>query len=85
MSTPAISHLVRHLNSGGANKVFGAILLTASHNPGGPQGDFGIKFNMPNGGPAPERVTNAIFEASKTISQYPSVPDLPQVDLNSIG
>ena len=85
MSTPAISHLVRHLNQDGANKVFGAILLTASHNPGGPQGDFGIKFNMPNGGPAPERVTNAIFEASKTITEYPSVIDLPLVDLNKHG
>ena len=48
----------------------GGILLTASHNPGGPTEDFGVKFNSANGGPAPESVTNAIFKASTEISTY---------------
>jgi len=51
-------------------QTFGGIILSASHNPGGPDGDFGIKFNSSNGGPATETVTEAIFAQSKTISQY---------------
>ncbi|BGP50156.1 Phosphoglucomutase-2 [Rhodotorula kratochvilovae] len=77
-STPAISHEIR------ARKATGGILLTASHNPGGPKADFGIKYNMDNGGPAPESVTDAIFESSKTITEYKLV-DLPQVDLSKLG
>lgn len=71
-STPAVSHEIR------ARKATGGILLTASHNPGGPNADFGIKYNMDNGGPAPEAVTEAIFESSKTIKEYKLV-ELPQV------
>ncbi|GAA5846246.1 hypothetical protein JCM9279_005872 [Rhodotorula babjevae] len=77
-STPAISHEIR------ARKATGGILLTASHNPGGPNADFGIKYNMDNGGPAPESVTDAIYESSKTITEYKLV-DLPAVDLSKLG
>jgi phosphoglucomutase len=71
-STPAVSHVIR------ARKATGGILLTASHNPGGPKNDFGIKYNMENGGPAPESVTDAVFEYSKTIKEYKLVK-LPEV------
>ena len=64
LSTPAVSCLIRKY------KAFGGIVLSASHNPGGPQGDFGVKYNVSNGGPAPEKVTNAIYERSKVIDQY---------------
>src|SRR5271155_4233408 len=49
---------------------FGGIILSASHNPGGPEGDFGVKYNISAGGPAPEKITDAIFQRSKTISHY---------------
>lgn len=71
-STPAVSHVIRD------RKATGGILLTASHNPGGPKNDFGIKYNMENGGPAPESVTDAVFEYSKTIKEYKLV-NLPEV------
>lgn len=58
LSTPAASHLIRK------NKAFGGIILSASHNPGGPTEDFGIKYNVSNGGPAPEKVTDAIYALS---------------------
>ena len=64
VSTPATSCLIRE------NQAFGGIILSASHNPGGPEGDFGVKYNIANGGPAPEKVTDAIFARSKTIQQY---------------
>ncbi len=64
LSTPAASHLIRK------NKAFGGLILSASHNPGGPEEDFGIKYNIGNGGPAPEKVTNAIFARSQTIDRY---------------
>ena len=75
LSTPAGSHVIRK------HKANGGILLTASHNPGGPDNDFGIKYNVQNGGPAPEGVTNKIFEKTTTISSYkvieaPAVRDL---------
>ncbi|KAK4553584.1 Phosphoglucomutase-2 [Recurvomyces mirabilis] len=78
MSTPAASHLIRK------RKATGGILLTASHNPGGPDEDFGIKYNLANGAPAPESVTNKIFEVSKTIKEYKRV-DIPEIDFNEIG
>ncbi|XP_064194534.1 phosphoglucomutase-1-like isoform X2 [Anguilla rostrata] len=78
MSTPAVSCMIRKI------KAIGGIILTASHNPGGPKGDFGIKFNTSNGGPAPEAVTDKIFQISKTIEEYAICPDL-QVDLSTIG
>ncbi|KAI5868225.1 phosphoglucomutase 2 [Durotheca rogersii] len=78
LSTPAASHVIRK------RKATGGILLTASHNPGGPTQDFGIKYNLANGGPAPESVTNKIFETSKTLTSY-KIADIPDVDIATIG
>lgn len=78
MSTPAASHLIRK------RQATGGILLTASHNPGGPDEDFGIKYNLANGAPAPEGVTNKIHEVSKTIKEYKQA-DIPDFDLAKIG
>ncbi|TMS09373.1 Phosphoglucomutase-1 [Larimichthys crocea] len=78
MSTPAISCVIRKY------KAIGGIILTASHNPGGPDGDFGIKFNTANGGPANEAVTNKIFQISRTIEEFAICPGL-QVDLTTLG
>ena len=64
LSTPAASHLIR------LRRADGGIILSASHNPGGPDGDFGIKYNVANGGPAPERITEAIAEHTRSIEQY---------------
>ncbi|KAL7289372.1 hypothetical protein TKK_0016575 [Trichogramma kaykai] len=77
LSTPAVSTIIRK------NKTLGGIVLTASHNPGGPNGDFGIKFNCENGGPAPDAVTNKIYELTKTIKKYKIVNDL-HVDIDKI-
>lgn len=65
LSTPAASHLIRKRQG-----VTGGIILTASHNPGGPENDFGIKYNMSNGGPAPESVTDMIYRASTELREY---------------
>lgn len=62
----------------------GALILTASHNPGGPDNDFGIKYNISNGGPAPESITNAIYEQSTKINQFFSA-EIPDVDLSKLG
>ena len=78
LSTPAASHLIR------LHKTDGGIIMSASHNPGGPDADFGVKFNTPNGGPAPEGVTEAIFHRTKTISEY-FISDSPDVDINRAG
>ena len=85
LSTPAVSNLIIQLNKQEADSCMGAILLTASHNPGGPDEDFGIKFNTPEGGPAPETITDAVFAQSKEINFFQSVPSLPEVDLGAIG
>ena len=78
LSTPGASHVIRK------HKAFGGLVLSASHNPGGPEGDFGIKYNVSNGGPAPEKITDAVFARSKVIDRYLSV-DAPDVDLRRIG
>jgi phosphoglucomutase len=78
LSTPAASAVIRK------RKAAGGIILSASHNPGGPDGDFGIKFNTDNGGPAPERVTAAIAARSKQLREY-RIVDAPDVDLSRIG
>lgn len=78
MSTPAASHLIRK------REFTGGILLTASHNPGGPKADFGMKYNLSNGAPAPESVTNKIFEKSKSLTSY-KIADIPDVDISTVG
>ncbi len=78
LSTPAASHLIRK------NQAFGGIILSASHNPGGPDGDFGIKYNASNGGPAPEKLTEAMFGHTQTISTYKTLRHA-DIDLDKIG
>jgi phosphoglucomutase len=78
LSTPAVSALIRAIGA------FGGIILSASHNPGGPDGDFGIKYNIGAGGPAPEKITDAIFAHTKTIAQYKTL-DAPDVNLARLG
>ncbi|XP_026791711.3 phosphoglucomutase-1 [Pangasianodon hypophthalmus] len=78
MSTPAVSCVIRKF------KAIGGFVLTASHNPGGPDGDFGIKFNIANGGPAPNAVTDKIFQISRSIEEYAICPELT-VDLTTLG
>jgi phosphoglucomutase len=78
LSTPAVSALIRAIGA------FGGIILSASHNPGGPDGDFGVKYNIGAGGPAPEKITDAIFAHTKTITQYKTL-DAPDVDLARLG
>ena len=78
LSTPAASCVIRKYQA------FGGIILSASHNPGGPTEDFGIKYNISNGGPAPEKVTEAIYANTQKITSY-QIADTPDVDLDSIG
>ncbi|WP_018899811.1 alpha-D-glucose phosphate-specific phosphoglucomutase [Rhizobium sp. 2MFCol3.1] len=78
LSTPAASHVIRKY------KAFGGIILSASHNPGGPTEDFGIKYNISNGGPAPEKITDAIYARTKVIDTY-KIADFPDVNLDRIG
>jgi phosphoglucomutase len=78
LSTPAASCLIRKY------RTHGGIILSASHNPGGPDGDFGIKYNTANGGPAPEKITEAIYTASKKIAQY-RIADKADVELDRTG
>lgn len=78
LSTPAVSHIIRKYHT------FGGMILSASHNPGGVDGDFGIKYNIHNGGSAPERITEAVFAKSKMITQY-RIADLAEIDIDQIG
>jgi len=78
LSTPAASCVIRKYQA------FGGIILSASHNPAGPKGDFGIKYNISNGGPAPESITDAIFANTQTISNYKIVDD-NDISLDVIG
>ena len=78
LSTPAVSCVIRK------HKTYGGIILSASHNPGGPDGDFGIKYNTGNGGPAPEKITEAIYANTQKIARYLSV-EAPDVDLSALG
>ncbi len=78
LSTPAASNLIR------IRKTDGGIIMSASHNPGGPDEDFGVKFNNPNGGPAPEGVTEKIFEQTKTLTEY-AITESQDVDISTLG
>ena len=78
LSTPAASCLIRKYQT------FGGIILSASHNPGGPDGDFGIKYNGENGGPATETVTEAIYARSKAVTEY-KIIDAADVELDALG
>lgn len=78
LSTPATSCIIRKYQA------FGGLILSASHNPGGPNADFGIKYNISNGGPAPEKVTEAIYANSQKIENY-VIADTPDVDLDTVG
>ncbi|HYW32981.1 MAG TPA: alpha-D-glucose phosphate-specific phosphoglucomutase [Gemmatimonas sp.] len=77
LSTPAASHLIRTGAAGG-------IILSASHNPGGPEGDFGIKYNSANGGPAPESFTDAVAARAAANTSY-RIASMPEVSLDEIG
>ena len=78
LSTPAASAIIRQY------KAFGGIILSASHNPGGPDGDFGIKYNITNGGPAPEKITEAIFARTKEIDSY-KILDTDDINLDKLS
>uniref|UniRef100_A0A8C7MF51 Phosphoglucomutase 5 n=1 Tax=Oncorhynchus kisutch TaxID=8019 RepID=A0A8C7MF51_ONCKI len=78
LSTPAVSCIIRKI------KAIGGIILTASHNPGGPGGDFGVKFNVANGGPSPDTVMEKIAQVSRTLEEYAICPDL-RIDLARLG
>jgi phosphoglucomutase len=78
LSTPAVSCVIRK------HGAFGGLILSASHNPGGPDGDFGIKYNGDNGGPAPERFTDAVYAATGTLAQY-RISDAAAPALEAIG
>ncbi len=78
LSTPAASCVIR------GRRAFGGIILSASHNPGGPEGDFGIKYNAGNGGPAPEKLTDAIYAHTLSIQRYLTL-ETPEVDLSTLG
>ncbi len=78
LSTPAASCLIRKYQA------IGGIILSASHNPGGPEADFGVKFNTSNGGPAPEKVTTAIYEYSQVIQSY-QILEVGDINLNELG
>lgn len=78
LSTPAVSCIIRKFQA------YGGIILSASHNPGGPDGDFGIKYNIGNGGPAPEKVTEAIYAGTQSIDSY-RILEADDIDLERIG
>ncbi|MDR3370090.1 alpha-D-glucose phosphate-specific phosphoglucomutase [Rhodoferax sp.] len=78
LSTPAVSAVIR------GRQAFGGIVLSASHNPGGPDGDFGIKYNASNGGPANETLTEAVYARTQTLTQV-VLSDAPDIDINTLG
>ena len=78
LSTPAASHVIRKYGASGG------LILSASHNPGGPDEDFGIKYNIANGGPAPESVTDAVLARTKTIDRWLTV-EADDIDLDTVG
>nr|MCH9713505.1 alpha-D-glucose phosphate-specific phosphoglucomutase [Cyanobacteriota bacterium] len=79
LSTPAASHLIRQ------HQAIGGVILSASHNPGGPEGDFGVKINGANGGPTPESITDAIYAATQQLDGYCILEDAPELALDQPG
>jgi phosphoglucomutase len=79
LSTPAASNLIRQ------HQAIGGVILSASHNPGGPEGDFGVKINGANGGPAPESITDAIFATTQTLDGYRILEDAGELSLDQPG
>ncbi len=77
LSTPATSHIIRKY------KLDGGIILSASHNPGGPEGDFGVKFNISNGGPAPEKVTSKIYKETLKVKYY-KIATIDDIEISKI-
>ena len=84
LSTPAVSALIRESGPQWRSS-FGGFILTASHNPGGPDEDFGIKYNINNGGPAPDALTNEIYNVSKTITNFKICNNMPNIDISKVG
>ena len=82
LSTPAVSAVIREREGGAA---VGGLILTASHNPGGPDEDFGIKYNAANGGPAPEALTDAIYARTRELRRVRICAALPDVDIHALG
>jgi phosphoglucomutase len=78
LSTPALSCVVRK------RAALGGIILSASHNPGGPDGDFGIKYNIANGGPAPEKFTEAVYARTQVLAEY-RISDAADIDIDQLG
>jgi phosphoglucomutase len=78
LSTPAVSCVIRKYQA------YGGIVLSASHNPGGPDGDFGIKYNVANGGPAPEKITDGIYTRTQTITRWVA-SDAADIDIENLG
>ena len=79
LATPAASAIIRKRG------LYGGLIMSASHNPGGPEEDWGIKFNYNSGEPAPEKITDQIYEETKTISEILTCPDMPDIDLSAVG
>jgi phosphoglucomutase len=79
LSTPAVSAVIRK------NSAYGGIILSASHNPGGPDGDFGIKYNIANGGPAPETLTEAVYARTLQLMEYRILNEVQTIDLSRLG
>ena len=79
LSTPAASAVIRKRGA------YGGIILSASHNPGGPDGDFGIKYNIGNGGPAPEKITEAIYQRTTELTAYQTLEGAADLDLDTLG
>lgn len=84
LSTPAISAIIRERGPVW-QRAFGGFILTASHNPGGPTEDFGIKYNINNGGPAPDALTNEIYSVSKTLTSFKICDHMPDIDISKVG
>lgn len=84
LSTPGVSTVIRERIPSEETKAFGAFILTASHNPAGPDEDFGIKYNCENGGPAPDKLTAAIYANTTGIQEYHICKDFPMIDIATV-